>query len=77
LLSEAQANANRNRSKIRASDGKVVVVKQQANSGLFVPRILKGCDLIADTFANSIYIHGWRIPLVPQSYGYAVYRHSQ
>lgn len=59
------------------SGGKVVLIKQQANSGLFVPRILKGCDLIADTFATSIYIHGWRIPLVPQSYGYAVYRHSQ
>ena len=58
-------------------DGKAVAVKQQANSGLFVPRILKGCDLIADTFANPIDIHGWRIPIVPQSYGYAVYRRPQ
>ena len=54
--------------------GKAVTVKQQANSGLFVPRILKGCDLIADTFANPIDFLGWRIPVVPQSYGYAVYR---
>jgi hypothetical protein len=57
--------------------GKAVAVKQQANSGLFAPRILKGCDLIADSFANPIEIHGWRIPLVPQSYGYAVYRRPQ
>ena len=54
-----------------------VAVKPQANSGLFVPRILKGCDLIADTFANPIDIFGWPIPLVPQSYGYAVYRRPQ
>jgi hypothetical protein len=57
-------------------DGKVLAVQQQANSGLFVPRILKGCDLIANTFANPIDIYGWRIPLVPQSYGYAVYQTS-
>jgi hypothetical protein len=55
-------------------DGKAIAVQQQANSGLFVPRILKGCDLVANTFASPIDIHGWRFPLVPQSYGYAVYR---
>jgi hypothetical protein len=54
-------------------DGKALAVQQQANSGLFVPRVLKGCDLIAETFVNPIDIYGWRIPLVPQSYGYAVY----
>jgi hypothetical protein len=58
-------------------DETVVEVQKQANSGLFAPPILKGCELIADTFAKPIDIHGWRIPLVPQSYGYAVYRRPQ
>src|SRR5262249_48756926 len=58
------------------SDGNVLAVQQQANSGLFVPRLLKGCDVIANTFANPIDLYGWQIPLVPQSYGYAVYRAS-
>src|SRR6185369_5211043 len=53
-----------------------VVFVRQANSGLFVPPKLVGCELAVNKFAEPMSFFGWRLPLVPRSYGYAMYRLS-
>jgi hypothetical protein len=55
---------------------KSVVFVEQANSGRFVPPKLVGCELVTNKFSEPTALFGWRIPFVPRSYGYAIYRLS-
>jgi hypothetical protein len=55
---------------------KTVVFVKQANSGRFVPPKLAGCELVVNKFSKPLALFGWQIPLVPRSYGYAIYRLS-
>jgi len=57
-------------------DRAVLLVRRQANSGLYAPAAIQGCELIANRFSDPIHLHSWRLPLVLQSYGYAVYRRA-